>query len=229
MQIDALAIANASGSPAIDARCITNRICLVVISTGPATLVGRPAAEFTDNSARTLGLGSCGPHTEYKTLRIPKRHPKIHFRTENTDQNTKKIRKKWVIISYFFRILVCIFGSEVYFLGCVFSGFEGFCILYGDRMILTLGDSPSLVDISAPQKNSLPPPQFPNSPQTPSRPLGPSPSWRHPALGFSIKNPPPHPPAPRTLPSPSPSRKKIKNIRNVHRARDSPGDSFLTL
>ena len=60
---------------------------------------------------------------------------------------------------------------------------------------------------------SPPPPQFPTSPQTPSRPLGPSPSWRPPPSGISNKRSTP-PLAPRTPPSPSPSRKK--KIRNVH-------------
>ena len=51
-----------------------------------------------------------------------------------------KIRKKkrkspnFVVFS---RIFVCIFGSEVYIFWGAFSGFEGFCIPYGDRMILT--------------------------------------------------------------------------------------------
>ena len=56
-----------------------------------------------------------------------------------------------------------------------------------------------------------PPPQFPNSLQTPSRPLGPSRPGDPPLLGFSIKNRPPPPPlpAPQTPPSASPSRKNI--------------------
>ena len=69
-------------------------------------------------SKRFLGfleLGSCGEHTEYKTLGLPK----IHFRTENTDQITKKIRKnkKFRIFSGFSSvfsalkcILACTFG-----------------------------------------------------------------------------------------------------------------------
>ena len=50
-----------------------------------------------------------------------------------------------------------------------------------------------------------------NSPQTPSRPLGPSPPGEPPPpslVGFSIKTDSPPLPAPRTPPSPSPSRKK---------------------
>ena len=81
-------------------------------------------------------LGSCGPHTEYKTLRIPKLHPKIHFRTENTDQNTKKIYEN----GWYFRIFFSYFGLYFRFWSVfwgVVSGFEGFCILYGDRMTLT--------------------------------------------------------------------------------------------
>ena len=59
------------------------------------------------------------------------------------------------------------------------------------------------------------PSKFPSSPQTPSRPpqrLSPS-SWDPPPplLGFSIKNRPPPPSwAPRTPPSPSPSKKNKK-------------------
>ena len=73
--------------------------------------------------------------------------------------------------------------------------------------------------IAAPKKKYLapPPPQFPNSPQTPSRPVGPSPSWRPPLLRFSIKNFQPPPPSWRLgLPLAPPRAEKIKNIRNVH-------------
>ena len=39
-------------------------------------------------------LGSCGPRTEYKTLRVTKTHPKLHFRTEDTDQKIQKQKKR---------------------------------------------------------------------------------------------------------------------------------------
>ena len=72
----------------------------------------------------------------------------------------------------------------------------------------------------------IPPrPQFPNSPQTPFRPLGASPAWRAPPpplLEFSVENRPSPLPAPRTPPSPSQTRKKIKNIRNVHQVPEVP-------
>ena len=69
-----------------------------------------------------------------------------------------------------------------------------------------------LEDVSAPKKNISPPPpkKFPNSPQTPSRPLDPSPSWRPPLLGFSIKNRTPPALALQTPPFPLPEQKKIK-------------------
>ena len=42
-----------------------------------------------------VGLGSRGPCTEYKTVRIPKVHPKMHFRTQSTDRDTtKKYRRR---------------------------------------------------------------------------------------------------------------------------------------
>ena len=73
-----------------------------------------------------------------------------------------------------------------------------------------------LVDISAPKKIFSPPPKIPNSPQTPSRPLGPFPSWRPPPLwDFQLKIDPPPSRRPRTPPFPLPEGKKIKNIRNV--------------
>ena len=60
-----------------------------------------------------------------------------------------------------------------------------------------------------------PPEKFPNSLQTPSRPLGPSrPSPPPPLLGFSIKNRPP-PPGASDSPFPLPEQKKIKNNRKM--------------
>ena len=73
-----------------------------------------------------------------------------------------------------------------------------------------------------PEKKYLapPPPKFPNSLQTPSRPLGPSPRTPPPLLGFSIKTKPPPPLGDMESPLPFPEQKnkKIKNIRNVHQA-----------
>ena len=83
-----------------------------------------------------IALGSCGPHTEYKTLRMLKRNPKIHFGTETTDQSTKKI-PKMAIFACFSYFGLYFFGSEVYF-GVFFSGFEGFCILYGAALKITV-------------------------------------------------------------------------------------------
>ena len=61
-----------------------------------------------------------------------------------------------------------------------------------------------------PRKKYLgPPPEFPNSPQTPSRPLGPS--WPPPPLlGFSIKNRSLPPQRLRLPPFPLPEQKKEK-------------------
>ena len=85
------------------------------------------------------------------------------------------------------------------------------------------GNQKSLVDISAPKKKKISPspqiPQFTADTFPAPRPL---PSWKArptPLLEFSIKKPIP-PPAHRTPPSPSQSRKKkIKNIRNVPQER----------
>ena len=63
---------------------------------------------------------------------------------------------------------------------------------------------------------SPPPPKFPNSPQTPSRPLGPSPSWRNrppPLLEFQKKKIRPPPSRRLRLPFPLSEQKKIKNIQ----------------
>ena len=68
-----------------------------------------------------------------------------------------------------------------------------------------------LVDVSVPEKNIYhpPPPKLPNSPQTPSRPLGPSPSWIPPPPGIFNKNRSPPLLAPRT-PLPPPRAEKNK-------------------
>ena len=91
------------------------------------------------------------------------------------------------------------------------------------RMAKIWCHSKDLVGISAPKKKYLGPPPPPNSPQTPSQPPRPHPSWENPPpplLGFSIKTDPPPPSlSTRTPLSPPTSRKKIKNIRNVHRER----------
>ena len=50
-------------------------------------------------------LGSCGPRTEYKTLRVLKRHLKIHFRAENTDKNKHKKSKSSDSVCVFFIVL----------------------------------------------------------------------------------------------------------------------------
>ena len=76
-------------------------------------------------------------------------------------------------------------------------------------------ESWNLVGISAPKKKKFSPPP-PNSSQAPSRPLPPL------LLGFSVKKPTPTLLAPRTPPSPS-SRKKIKNIQNVHQGKHPKG------
>ena len=71
----------------------------------------------------------------------------------------------------------------------------------------------SLVDISAPEKKKFsppPPPEFPNSLQTPSGPSAPPFLETPPLLGFSIKNRPPILPAPRTPPLRLPEQKKNK-------------------
>ena len=72
-----------------------------------------------------------------------------------------------------------------------------------------------------PEKKNLappPPPKFPNSPQAPSRPLGPSPSWNHPPLPgtpppswvFQKKSDPPPPPGASDSPFPLPEQRKNK-------------------
>ena len=78
------------------------------------------------------------------------------------------------------------------------------------------------------KKKFSPPPPIP--PQIPRKhppgrrhPPHPHPPGRPLFLGFSIKNPPPPLPAPWTPPSPDPSRKKIKNIRNVHQDGNGGG------
>ena len=63
-------------------------------------------------------------------------------------------------------------------------------------------------NVSAQKKFLAPPPR--NSPQIPSRPLGPS--WKPPPLlGFSIKTDPPRPPGASDSPFPPPRAKKKKN------------------
>ena len=71
----------------------------------------------------------------------------------------------------------------------------------------------NLVDIRPRKKIFSPPPpnkKFPNSPQRPSHPLGPSP----PPWDFSIENR-----FPSDSPFPLPKQEKIKNIRNVHQVK----------
>ena len=70
-----------------------------------------------------------------------------------------------------------------------------------------------------PEKKYLAPPprQFPNSLQTPSRPLDPSPSWRPPSWDFQLKA---TPPPPRTPPSPSASRKNKKHPKRPARGSE---------
>ena len=124
----------ASRAPRDEGRCCRCRpfdVFLVALRFRIARLAFVGAVFVPSGTAEWLArldLGSCGPHTEYKTLRIPKIHPEIHFRTENTDQNTKKYENH--PFSYFFRILVCIFGSEVYF-GVYFRDSKGFVFCMG--------------------------------------------------------------------------------------------------
>ena len=68
-----------------------------------------------------------------------------------------------------------------------------------------------------PEKKYLaPPPKFPKSPQTPSRPLGPSPSWRTPPPpGIFDKNRTPPPPDASDSPLPLPEQKRPpKNLKS---------------
>ena len=69
------------------------------------------------------------------------------------------------------------------------------------------------MDISAAKKNIFkPPPQFPNLPQTSSRPLGPSPSWRPPP-SWDFRSKKATLPSSRRLGLPLPPPRGEKNIK----------------
>ena len=79
-----------------------------------------------------------------------------------------------------------------------------FCTISFENMLLLVVTY--LVTILVPRNKifSAPPPQFPNSPQTTSRPLGPSPSSRPPSWDFQLKIEPPSLPGASDSPFPPP-------------------------
>ena len=90
-----------------------------------------------------LGLRSYVPHTKYKTPPNPKIHPESPSKTEiqkKYEKNTKlgdfRIFFVFFLYFWFWRGIWGVFRG-------VFWGSEGFCILYGARMIATLGGEKS--------------------------------------------------------------------------------------
>ena len=123
------------------------------LSKGPSSCIMRKA------------LRSYVPHTKYKTPLNPKIHPEIHPKSPSKTEIQKKYEKYTKLgdfrIFSVFRFWRGIWGV---FRG-VFWGSEGFCILYGARMIASKADFSTEKWIAQCSGHSPPSPPWKVSPE----------------------------------------------------------------